>query len=136
MKQFSQVVLVGIISLVAFWAARIIWPFPEGTDLVTKNFFTIVTAIESAFLGFGLFFILRVFTKYKQQVWKWKLLDWLTFLSISWILISGYPHDNTHIAHETSIQGLISIEVIFHGTLAIAAIFITFYFLKQQRSRA
>ena len=133
MSKTTFTIIVLVFAVPAFFLARTIWPFPNEVDGTVKTFFAVVTAIESLFTGIGIAFVILVLKKYLVALNRKGILGWLTFVSIAWILISGYPHDNSHIAHGADLHGLIPIEIIFHGTLAIAALITMVYFLRTLR---
>jgi len=124
-------VITLIVALPLFFVARHIWPFHDGVSDEVKNFFSVVTALESLFSGVGVAFVFVVISKYKDKIKSWHLFDWLVFISIAWILISGYPHDNSHIAQEAHAADLIGIEIFFHGTLALSALFVMHEFVRK-----
>ena len=135
MNKAIFIIITTLFALPAFLLARIIWPFPQTPTSGLITFFTLTTAIESIFTGIGISFVFLVLTKYITVLNKHGILGWLSFVSIAWILISGYPHDNSHIAQGTELHGLVPIEIFFHGTLAIAALIVMKYFLKSLKSK-
>ena len=122
-----------IVALPLFLLARIIWPFHQGTPDDIQNFFNIITGLESLFTGVGVAFVITVLSDHKAKIKNWKIYDWLAFISVAWILISGYPHDNSHIAAEAHVAELINIEIFFHGTLAVAALVVMHDFVRKMR---
>ena len=119
------------VAVPLFVAARLIWPFQYGTPDDAQTFFKIVTGFESIFSGLGVAFVITVLSDHKAGIKNWKLFDWLVFISIAWILISGYPHDTSHIAAEAHTSELIKIEIFFHGSLAIAALIVMNDFMRK-----
>ena len=124
-------IIAFIVALPLFFVARIIWPFHNGTTDDVQKFFNIVTGLESLFSGIGIAFVVTVLSEYKRKISNWKLLDWFVFFSVAWILVSGYPHDNSHIASEVHAADLIKIEIFFHGTLALAALIVMHEFARK-----
>jgi len=123
--------IVFVIAIPLFLMARSIWPFHYGTPNDVQSFFNIVTLIESIFSGIGVAFLITVLSDYKVKVRTWGLFDWFVFISVVWILISGYPHDNSHIASEAHAINLIKIEIFFHGSLALAALAVMHDFMRK-----
>lgn len=129
--------LFGVITIAvavpAFFLARVFWPFPLAVSGDSLAFFTLATAGESVLLGFGAAFALLVLVRRRSVAARWNIIDWVTFLSIGWILISGYPHDNIHIASGADVHNLIFVEIVFHGTLAVAAVVVAIAFMVNQK---
>lgn len=125
MKRYLALTLT--LAFVAGISARTIWPLPATPPTDLTLFLGIVTVLESLMFGFGVSFVLFVIQKHQVRKRKFTKLEWLTFISISWILISGYPHDNSHLAHSIDLHGLVPIEIIFHGSLAVAAVIVAIY---------
>lgn len=120
------------VAIPAFLLARVIWPLPTPPPEDLTLFLTLVSAVECLLLGFGISFVVFVLQKLKSRKKKFSKLDWATFISIAWILISGYPHDNNHLVHHgADLHDLVQIEIFFHGTLAAAAIVVAVYWLHK-----
>lgn len=54
----------------------------------------------------------------------------LAYLSLSWLLISWWPHDNLHLHNGMNLQGLLYIEYGFHLTLIIASLILARAFVQ------
>ena len=52
------------------------------------------------------------------------------YFSLSWLLISWWPHDNFHIHNGLYALGLLYIDYGFHVTLMIASLIVTYYILN------
>jgi amino acid transporter len=126
--QFAIITL--LFAIPAFLLARVIWPFPQEPADGLRTFFTVVTAFESIFTGIGVAFVAIVLIKFRRSLRRKGAIGWLSFVSLAWILISGYFHDNSHLAHSTDLHGLVPIEIFFHGTLAVAALILAVHFIQ------
>jgi hypothetical protein len=58
------------------------------------------------------------------------------YLSIGWLMVSWWPHDNLHISNSNNLQGLLFIEYGFHFTLMIAALVLAYGLLSLIRQRS
>ena len=130
-KGWFFVVLTLLVAVPAFFLARVIWPFSETPPPDLTLFLTIVTALECIMLGLGVSFIVFVIDRHRTRKKKFDVLDWATFISIAWILISGYPHDNNHLSVSIDLHDLVPIEILFYGTLAIAAVVVAVYWIRK-----
>lgn len=130
----TKTVSIGLaltVSLAAFIVASLFSPLPPVLPRDLALFFRLVAVVESLLFGVGVSFTVSVLTRFRTAVRKWTALDWATFVSIAWILISGYPHDCMHIrSHAATLRGLVPIEILFHGTLAIAALVVMWFFVR------
>ena len=52
------------------------------------------------------------------------------FLSIGWLMVSWWPHDNLHMHTGIDLQKLLYIEYGFHVTLMVCAIVLAYCFLS------
>jgi hypothetical protein len=67
-----------------------------------------------------------------------KTLATATYVSIAWMLLSWWPHDNMHIHNGGNLSGIIKIDYGFHATLILAACIVAWYFfatMQQHRAR-
>ncbi|HIH19428.1 TPA: hypothetical protein HA225_05640 [Candidatus Micrarchaeota archaeon] len=53
-----------------------------------------------------------------------------SFVAISWLMVSWWPHDNFHISNGMDTQGLLYIDYGFHGTLMLAGIVLAYNFYR------
>lgn len=86
-------------------------------------FFIIYSVFESLAFGIGMAFLILY--------WKQFSSHRLVFLSVVWMLVSWWPHDNFHrtLAHDNFL-GLLGLEYGFHLTLILAAIVVARYLLR------
>ena len=130
MKKFQYTLLAMILSAGTFLFALTVWPLPKIELGELRGFFTVATAVEALLMGIGIAFVVYVLREHRMAIKSWRGLDWATFVSIAWILISGFPHDSQHLTHGADLRGLVSIEMLFHGSLAIAALVVMWQFVK------
>lgn len=114
-----------IVGLAAFFVGPNIW-HPASDVMPTASqipFFIILSVIDSLSFGAGVAFIYlgRGLMK-NPQIKNAKAV----FVSLVWLIISWWPHDNFHMANGLNMQGLLYIEYGFHVTLIIAGIIVGF----------
>jgi len=114
----------------AFFLGPIIWsPSPDIQLTQTQMPFMIVlSAVEALAFGFGVAFILYGRRLVKHLAGSAGKAAGAMHGSLSWILVSWWPHDNMHIHNALNINGLIVIEYLFHFTLMVAGLVITYSF--------
>ena len=101
----------------AFLSSRIIWPphptVPHPTDAQVP-FLIGLSVAEALAFGAGVVFLLSGWRFVERLI---ALPPWLrlaSFLSVAWLLVSWWPHDNLHIHHALDLSALIAIEYAFH----------------------
>lgn len=134
MKLKLAAVTLGV-GLPAIALSQIIWPNPPGIELPPQPLFGLYIALSVvegllfglgvAFLAFGLPLVRRARISPR--------LTWATYLSIAWLLVNWWPHDNFHRANGYDIAGLIRIEYGFHATLYLAGMVTAWYFITVLR---
>jgi len=119
-------------ALPALLLGRIIWPDPMGMIQPTTAQFiplAFVAISEALLFGLGVSFVFFGWPLLRNVNPAWKKLTLATFISISWMLLAWWPHDNMHRSNGMDINGLIRIDLLFHVTLIIAAVIIAKYFI-------
>ncbi|MEP7162366.1 MAG: hypothetical protein ABI747_01215 [Candidatus Moraniibacteriota bacterium] len=133
MKPLVKMVMVTLLfALPALAFGRTLWP--DAPDIMQPTagqfpFFVGVAVIEALSFGIGMSFLLFGWS----LVQKAKATEpgkMALFLSITWLLISWWPHDNMHRHNGMDTGGLLVIEYLFHVTLIIAAGIVAWYFWK------
>ena len=133
-KFVSVVVVFGLIS---FALSRVIWPDVMEPGMMGPSsgqlpFFIFISVFESVAFGVGVAFLFFGWPMVRRTLPDQYTGAVLTFLSIAWMLISWWPHDNMHRVNGTNdLAGLLRIEYIFHFTLIIAAFIVAFTFWKR-----
>jgi hypothetical protein len=115
-----------------FWPPAAGGPEPTGGQL---PFFIFLALMESVLLGLGISFLLFGLPVVRAVSPDSKARAWAMYLSIGWLMVSWWPHDNLHINNGDNLQGLLYIEYGFHFTLMIAALVLAYCFLSLIRQR-
>lgn len=135
MKTSTKFTLITLLfGIPAFLLGRIIWPDPVGGMAPTAGqlpFFIFISAIEAFGFGAGIAFLFLGFPMVKKILPEEKSGAMVSFLALSWFLVSWWPHDNMHRANGEDMAGLLRIEYIFHFTLVIASLILAYYFWKE-----
>ncbi len=137
MKTWAKVLLVTVVLAVpAFLLGPVIWPPAEGGPEPTGGqlpFFIFMALIESVLLGLGVSFLLFGLPALRRVSPDSKLRAWVMYLSIGWLMVSWWPHDNLHIHIGENMQGLLYLLYGFHFTLIIAALALAYCFVSLLR---
>lgn len=102
-------------------------PMPSASQL---PFFIVLSLAESVTFGIGLAFLLFGRKLVIKTAAASQKLAWAVYLSIGWLLISWWPHDNLHRVNGENMQGLLYIEYGFHLTLMIAGLVLAYAFFR------
>ena len=133
MKLWIKFLLITlVIGIPAFILGSIIWvPSPDIKPTPQQiPFFIFLSLVESLFLGFGIAFIIFGWPLVKKVSSQSKNLTTAAFFALSWLLVSWWPHDNSHIHNGMNAQGLLYIDYIFHFTLIISTLILSYYFFN------
>jgi hypothetical protein len=134
MKLWIKVLLVTVIfALPAFALGPKIWPpSPDAHPTASQlPWLMALSAIEAVTFGLGMSFL---FFGWKRFVGKGAHACW-AFASLTWLLVSWWPHDNAHIHNGFYMPGLIVIDYSFHLTLIIASLIAATYAYKVAGAR-
>ena len=132
MKIWLKVLLITLVfGIPAFILGPILWvPSPDMKPTPMQlPFFMLLSAIEAAIFGFGIAFIIFGWPLVKKAS-KSKSISAAAFVSLSWLLVSWWPHDNSHIHNGMNAQGLLYIDYLFHVTIIIASLILAYYFIR------
>lgn len=125
------IIVTLLFAVPSFFLSRIIWPDSQGAMPPPPSlipFFILISAVESFLFGLGIAFILLGKSVVKKVSSNSKSLATAVYISIAWLLISWWPHDNFHRAVGMDYHGLIIIEYAFHLTLIVATLILTYNF--------
>jgi hypothetical protein len=140
LKPWVKVLLVTVlIAAPAMVLGPVIWPPAAGGPQPTGSqlpFFILLALTESVLFGLGISFLLFGLPVVRRVSPDSKARAWAMYLSIGWLMISWWPHDNLHISNGNDLQGLLYIEYGFHFTLMIAALVLAYCFLSLIRQRS
>ena len=130
MKTKTKVVIVTLVlAIPALLLGRVIWPpdpvlpVPAGTQL---PFFIFLAAVEAITFGLGVSFIIFGWPLLKRVPEEWQTKARWSFIALSWMLVSWWPHDNLHQHIGMDLQGLLYIEYGFHLTLIISSFILAY----------
>jgi hypothetical protein len=134
MKTQYKFALVALpLAVVTFLLIPVLWPNAAGAALPDASimpFFLFIAAFECLAFGIGTafaFFGWPIFRRFSSGNW----LSTATFISIVWLLVSWWPHDNMHrVNGMENFPGLLRIEFMFHFTLIIAGFIVAAYFWR------
>ena len=122
-----------VLAIPAFLTGPIIWPPADmGVEPTAGQlpFFIFLAVFEAITLGLGVSFLLFGLPVVRRISAGSKLRAWAMYLSIGWLMVSWWPHNNLHMATGMDLQGLLYIEYGFHLTLMIAGIALGYGFLS------
>lgn len=117
--------------MVAFFAGPKIWP-PSGDIQPTPGqipYFIVLDIIDALSFGIGAIFLFKAWHVFRDSNALPRRQAFVTFLALTWLIISWWPHDNFHIANGMNAQGLLYIEYGFHVTLIAAALIVAYSLL-------
>jgi hypothetical protein len=133
-KTWVKVLVVTVaLAILAFLLGPVIWPPAEGMPTPTAGqlpFFLFLAVFEAITLGLGVSFLLFGMPVVRRISAGSKLRAWAMYLSIGWLMVSWWPHNNLHMNNGMDLQGLLYIEYGFHLTLMIAGIVLGYCFLS------
>jgi hypothetical protein len=133
MKTWMKVLFVtALFGVPAFLLGPVIWPPAAGGPEPSAGqlpFFIVLFAIEALAFGLGISFLAFGLPLVHKAASGSRLRAWAMYLSIGWLLVSWWPHDNLHI-HTGSLQGLLYIEYGFHMTLMLSGLVLAHSFLS------
>ena len=136
MKTWTKVLLITIIfGLISFFLSRVLWT-PNKDIMPTSGqlpFFIVLSILNSIVFGLGISFIIFGWSSVKNLLGN-SALSLLSYLSLAWLLVSWWPHDNFHMQVGLDLQGLLYIEYGFHVTLILSSLIITYAFVKSTKS--
>src|SRR5262245_55730448 len=117
------VLLTIVVAVPAFLSGRVIWPPFAGNPTPTTAqlpLFLVLAAMEAIALGLGISFIVFGWPLMRRLSGGATALTWAMFVSIAWLLVSWWSHDNLHQANGHDLGGLLVIEYSYHVTLMVA----------------
>ena len=125
-------------SIVSFLLSRVIWPDLRIIDILMSRvlhseagalssmqlpLFVLLSLLESITFGVGVAFAFFGWKNFKTLMPGNRKAAFWCFVSIIWLLVSWWPHDNMHVLNAPdNLAGLLKIEYAFHVTLMIAGL--------------
>ena len=137
MKTWMKVLFVtALFSVPAFLLGPVIWPPAAGGPEPSAGqlpFFVVLFAIEALAFGLGISFLAFGLPLVRKAAGGSRLRAWAMYLSIGWLLVSWWPHENLHFHSGMDLQGLLYIEYGFHMTLILSGLVLAYSFLSLVR---
>lgn len=127
-----------VFAIPAFLLAQVIWPSPAGAPQPPAGLlplFILYGAIEAIAFGAGVAFLVFGY-RWVRAVGGAGRLTWLTYLSIAFVLMQWWPHDNMHRVAGTDFGALLRLEYGFHATIILASTIIAIFFARALPRRA
>jgi len=124
MKTWMKVLIVTLIfGIPALLLGPVIWPVsPDlpAPDPAQIPYFILLSVFDSLFFGLGIAFVLFGWSLVRRMANGSRLLGWALYFSISFLLVSWWPHINLHNATGFDLQGLLYIDYSFHIPLMVS----------------
>ena len=115
----------------AFLSSSSIWPahptIPRPTEAQIP-FLIGVSVAEAVALGVGIVFLVSGWRFVERLTALPPWVRWASYLSVGWLLVSWWPHDNLHIHHALNLWPLITIEYVFHVSLMACGMVLAYAF--------
>jgi hypothetical protein len=83
-------------------------------------FFLFLSVAEALSFGMGIAFLIYGWPMMSRLANGSTRMTWAMFVSIAWLLLNWWAHDNLHTHNGLNVVGLLFIEYGFHLTLIIA----------------
>ena len=136
MKTKTKFIIITIIfAAIAFSLSRVIWP-DTGMGMPAPSaaqlpFFIFLSVLEAVAFGIGVAFLTLGWKHIKALMPEDNKGAMASFIAITWLLVSWWPHDNMHRVNGENLAGLLKIEYTFHFTLILASLVLAYYFWKR-----
>lgn len=132
MKKTSvkMIVVTLVIGIPAFFLGPMIWP-PSPDIHPTQSqlpYLIVLSLIEALTFGFGIAFIIYGWPRVKAATGDATRTARVMYVSLAWLAVSWWPHDNLHVYNALDINGLIAIDYAFHLTVIIAGLVLAYSF--------
>lgn len=128
--RWKMLLITLIVGIPAFLLGPVIWPpSPEiQPNEAQLPYLIVLSAIEALAFGFGIAFVFYGLPLVRQVARGAGKTAGIMYVSLAWLLVSWWPHDNLHIHNALDISGLIAIEYAFHVTVIVTALFLAYTF--------
>lgn len=131
MKLEIKVIAIALASgLLAFFLTPILWPISPslGEPTLNQQFpLQFLTFLEALLFGFGIAFLFLGFKYVKRN----NGMPTGIYISISWLLLSWWPHDRLHLATGINFSTQLYLEYAFHIPSMLAILYLAYYYLYQ-----
>jgi hypothetical protein len=140
MKAWIKVLIITFFfGVPAFVLGTVIWPpAAHGPELSSAQlpFAIAVFAIEALAFGLGISFLTLGLPVVRRVSEGSRARAWAAYLSIGWLLVSWWPHDNLHMHVGEDPQSLLYLTYGFHLTLLLAGLVLALSFLSTMRQQS
>ena len=122
----------------AFVLGPVIWPpAAHGPELSAGQlpFAVAIFAIEALGFGLGISFLALGLPVVRRVADGSRARAWAMYLSIGWLLVSWWPHDNLHMHVGEDPLGLLYLTYGFHLTLLLSGLVLALSFLSTIRQK-
>lgn len=134
MKTWMKVGLVALLfGIPAFLIGPSIWPPSPENPMPTATqlpLFIVIAVLEAVVFGLGVAFIIFGYPLARRLAGRSQPLAWATYISIAWLTVSWWPHDNSHLSNGSNMSGLLVIEYVFHVTLMLTGLVLAYAFVR------
>lgn len=130
-------ILTVLFGVPAFVLGPVIWPpAAHGPELSAAQlpFAVAIFAVEALGFGLGISFLALGLPVVRRAADGARA--WAAYLSIGWLLVSWWPHDNLHMHLGEDPQGLLYLTYGFHLTLLLSGLVLAISFLSTLRQRS
>ncbi len=110
-----------------FWRPDAHMPMPTAGQL---PHLLLINLAEVIAFGLGMSFLVFGYPLVRAIAPASPRLTRAVHLSITWLLVSWWPHDSLHIHNGMNLNGLIAIEYVFHVTLMATGVILAYFVLS------
>ena len=139
MKTWIKASMITVLfGVPAFVLGPVIWPpAAHGPELSAAQlpFAIAIFAIEALGFGLGISFLALGLPAVRRAAQGSRTRTWAMYLSIGWLLVSWWPHDNLHMHVGEDPQGLLFLTYGFHLTLLLSGLILAISFLSTMRQQ-
>jgi len=133
----SRTVVVWILGFAAavgaFLSTRFFWPPHPMVPIPSEAqipFLIGISIAEAIALGIGVVFLVSGWQFMQRLTALPPWLRWTSYLSVAWLLVSWWPHDNLHIHHALDMWPLITLEYVFHVSSMVGISILAYAFYR------
>ena len=139
MKTWIKASIITVLfGVPAFVLGPVIWPpAAHGPELSAAQipFAIAIFAIEALAFGLGISFLALGLPLVRRVSEGSRARAWAMYLSIGWLLVSWWSHDNLHMHVGEDPQGLLFLTYGFHLTLLLGGLVLALSFLSTIRQQ-
>lgn len=139
MSNWLRALIVTIVfAVIALLLTPILWPFDPwmSPPEALMPFFLFVSLVEALVFGIGIAFIAYALPRVKFLKEKYQARAFWSAISVAWLLVSWWPHDNFHRFIGMDASKLIYLEFGFHLTVILASLIIAYTLVTLAQEKA